>query len=46
MAAANPSYDQVKLNQEVGNLWRRELDPGLAQFLTGAAQVARIQLAV
>jgi hypothetical protein len=46
MAAANPSYDQVKLNEDVGNLWRTELDPGLSQFLTGAAQVARIQLAV
>jgi hypothetical protein len=46
MAAANPSYDQVKLNQDVGNLWRTNLDPDLAGFLTRAVEEAKTQLAV
>ncbi len=46
MTAANPAYDSVKLNQEVGDLWRTELDPGLRTFIAQAAQRAETQLAV
>jgi|ERR1019366_3467883 hypothetical protein len=44
--AANPTYDRIKLNQKVGDLWRTELEPGLATFIAGAAEVAARDLAV
>ena len=46
MAAANPGYDRFKLNTEVGNLWKTEVDEHLEEFLEEAAEVARHELAV
>lgn len=46
MAAANPGYDKFRLNRDIGNLWRTDLDPSLSGFLQQAAEVARRELAV
>lgn len=46
MAAANPGYDRFKLNPEIRNLWRTQLDGQLGDFVAEAAETAKHDLAV
>lgn len=36
MAAANPAYDRFRLSQDIGNLWRTQVDHDLEMFHKGS----------
>lgn len=44
MAAANPGYDKFKLNQAVGQLWQKDIEGHLRQFISRTAHNAEQDL--
>jgi hypothetical protein len=45
MAAANPGYDRFRLNQEIGKLWKTNVDSNLHTFIKKTAAKAAPKLA-